>query len=103
MLATLYLTINKQITWISNFEVDVSEELFDETISSLGIEGQNTLAYLCPAGEERMAREFKEFPEQYKTNINFLKTRMTLLEVEWSFWKTSTIIKAPTPNKSQLG
>lgn len=55
------------------FDVDLSEELFDETISSLGIEGQNTPAYLCPAGVKRMAREFKKFPEQYKTNIDFLK------------------------------
>lgn len=55
------------------FDVDVSEELFDETISSLGIEGQNTPAYLCPAGLKRMAGEFKKFPEQYKTNLDFLK------------------------------
>ena len=55
------------------FDVDVSEELFDETISSLGIEGQNTPAYLCPAGLKRMAEEFTKFPEQYRTNINFLK------------------------------
>ena len=55
------------------FDVDVSEELFNETISSLGIEGQNTPAYLCPAGVKRMANEFKNFPEQYKTNLDFLK------------------------------
>lgn len=55
------------------FNVVVSEELFDETISSLGIEGLNTPAYLCPAGVRRMALEFKKFPEQYKTNIEFLK------------------------------
>ncbi len=55
------------------FNVVVSEELFDETISSLGIEGLNTPAYLCPAGVRRMAMEFKKFPEQYKTNIEFLK------------------------------
>ena len=55
------------------FDVDVSEELFDETISSLGIKGKNTPAYLCPAGVKRMAGEFKKFPEQYKTNIDFLK------------------------------
>ena len=55
------------------FDVDVSEVLFDETISSLGIEGKNTPAYLCPAGVKRMAEEFKKFPEQYKTNIDFLK------------------------------
>ena len=55
------------------FDIDVSEELFDETISSLGIEGQNTPAYLCPAGVKRMAVEFEKFPEQYKTNMDFLK------------------------------
>lgn len=55
------------------FEVDVSEELFDESISSLGIEGQNTPAYLCPAGLKRMAEEFTKFPEQYMINIDFLK------------------------------
>jgi hypothetical protein len=57
------------------FDVDVSDELFDETISSLGIEGQNTPAYLCSAGVERMAEEFKKFPEQYKTNLDFLKNQ----------------------------
>ena len=55
------------------FDADVSEELFDETISSLGIAGQNTPAYLCIAGVKRMTGEFKKFPEQYKTNIDFLK------------------------------
>lgn len=55
------------------FDVEVSEELFDEKISSLGVEGQNTPAYLCPAGVKRMVEEFKKFPEQYKTNIEFLK------------------------------
>lgn len=58
---------------ITLFDVDVPEELFDETISSLGIEGHNTPAYLCPAGVKRMAEEFRKFPEQYKTNIEFLK------------------------------
>lgn len=55
------------------FDVDASEELFDETIPSLGVNGQNTPAYLCPAGLNRMAEEFMKFPEQYKTNIDFLK------------------------------
>ncbi len=55
------------------FGVKVSEELFDERISSLGIKGLNTPAYLCPAGVKRMAEEFKKFPEQYKANIEFLK------------------------------
>jgi len=55
------------------FGVDVAEELFDDKISSLGIRGLNTPAYLCPAGLKRMAQEFKEFPEQYKTNLLFLQ------------------------------
>ena len=55
------------------FEVEVSEDLFDETVSSLGIKGRNTPAYLCPAGIKRMAEEFKKFPEQYETNIDSLK------------------------------
>ena len=62
---------NKAVKYL--FDIDVSEELFDDTISSLGIKGQNTPAYLCPAGVKRMAGEFKKFPEQYKTNIDFLK------------------------------
>ena len=57
------------------FGVDVSEDLFDETISSLGINGQHSPAFLCPAGLKRMASEFRRFPEQYKTNIDFLKTQ----------------------------
>lgn len=79
------------------FDVDVSEQLFDETISSLGIQGQNTPAYLCPAGLKRMAEEFKKFPDQYKTNIDFLKKQndpyrsgVEFLENEYN--------KTPEPN-----
>jgi hypothetical protein len=57
------------------FGIEVSEELFDENISSLGINGLNTPAYLCPAGVKRMAGEFKMFPEQYKINVEFLKNQ----------------------------
>ena len=57
------------------FAVDTSEELFDENIPSLGIKGQNTPAYLCPAGLRRMAFEFKRFPEQYQVNLSFLKSQ----------------------------
>jgi len=57
------------------FDVDVVEELFDDQISSLGIRGLNTPAYLCPAGLKRMAHEFKAFPEQYKTNLLFLQNQ----------------------------
>ena len=55
------------------FNIDVEEELFDETIPSLSCEGRNSPAYLCPAGAKRMAEEFRKFPEQYKTNVDFLK------------------------------
>ncbi len=57
------------------FGVEVSEPLFSESISSLGIGGQNTPAYLCPSGVCRMAEEFRKFPEQYKTNLDFLKSQ----------------------------
>lgn len=55
------------------FDVEVSEQLFDEKFPSLSTNGRNSPAYLCPAGVIRMAEEFKKFPEQYKINIEFLK------------------------------
>ncbi len=55
------------------FDVEVTEDLFDGTIASLGIKGRNTPAYLCPSGIKRMAEEFKRFPEQYQMNIDSLK------------------------------
>lgn len=56
------------------FNVDVLEELFDEKVPSLSINGRNTPAYLCHAGVKRMIEEFNKFPEQYKVNVDFLKT-----------------------------
>lgn len=55
------------------FGVKISENLFDGIVPSLGIKGRNTPAYLCPAGIQRMAEEFKKFPDQYLTNIDALK------------------------------
>ena len=55
------------------FDKEVSENLFDGKFSSLSTNGRNSPAYLCPAGVKRMAEEFKKFPEQYMTNIMFLK------------------------------
>lgn len=55
------------------FQIEVTEDLFDGTIPSLGIKGRNTPAYLCPAGIKRMAQEFKKFPEQYRTNMEALQ------------------------------
>lgn len=69
------------------FEVEIEQELFDESIPSLGSEYHNTPAFLCIAGVERMASEFRHFPEQYEVNIEALKrdpdfdlTRWDLLE-----------------------
>ncbi|OAV71106.1 hypothetical protein Barb6_01518 [Bacteroidales bacterium Barb6] len=55
------------------FGVKVNEQLFNESIPSLGIKGRNSPANLCPAGVKRMAEEFAKFPEQYKINVEFLK------------------------------
>lgn len=55
------------------FDVDVEDELFDESIPSLGINGQHSPAFLCPAGIRRMAEEFMNFPKQYEVNLEALK------------------------------
>lgn len=55
------------------FGIDVKQELFDETIPSLGLKGNNTPAYLCSEGIKRMAREFMRFPHQYEVNVEALK------------------------------
>lgn len=55
------------------FDVEIFEELFDESIPSLGIQGRNTPAYLCPSGIVRMAKEFKKFPSQYQINLECLR------------------------------
>lgn len=57
------------------FGISVEESLFDERIPSMGPKEEDTPAFLCNAGIKRMAREFKRFPEQYDTNINFLKSQ----------------------------
>jgi len=55
------------------FGITVKESLFDATIPSLGINGRQSPAYLCPAGIRRMAKEFLEYPEQYQVNLKALK------------------------------
>ena len=55
------------------FGVSVEEKLFDETIPALG-EDRASPACLCPMGIQRMAREFHEFPTQYKINIKHLES-----------------------------
>mgnify|MGYP004449087663 FL=1 len=67
------------------FDVDVKEQLFDESYPSLCSDSQCSPAYLCYKGIKRMAEEFKKFPEQYEININTLKTQDP---DNWTEWKT---------------
>lgn len=55
------------------FGRDVKEKMFNGIFPSIGVKGQNTPAYLCNEGLKRMAKDFKKFPDQYKTNLDFLK------------------------------
>lgn len=55
------------------FNVDITTPLFDPTVASMSIHWGNTPAFLCPAGIKRMAKEFKQFPEQYIVNSMALK------------------------------
>lgn len=50
----------------------IKEPMFDVRYASLGA-SMGSPAYLCPAGLERMAKEFTRFPEQYQVNIQALK------------------------------
>ena len=50
----------------------IKEPMFDVQYASLGA-SSGSPAYLCPAGLERMAKEFTRFPEQYQVNIQALK------------------------------
>lgn len=54
------------------FGKKVEEELFPESIPSMGPKGRNTPAYCCPAGIKRMADDFKRFPQQYEVNMKAL-------------------------------
>jgi len=57
------------------FGVEVERELFDGSYPSLSINISNTPAYLCYTGLKRMAKEFKTFPKQYRTNIEFFHSQ----------------------------
>lgn len=59
------------------FGVQVEVGLFDPTLPSfpkkeLVEDFMSTPTFLCPAGLERMAREFKRFPQQYEVNARAL-------------------------------
>ena len=56
------------------FGVKVEQTLFDNSIPSLSPDSKNTPAFLCKMGIKRMAYEYKKFPNQYKVNIDYLKT-----------------------------
>lgn len=53
-------------------DVEVTEPLFDPKYASLGA-SNGSPAWLCPVGLERMAKELKRFPQQYRVNIDALK------------------------------
>lgn len=60
------------------FGVNVTEKLFDERFPSL-VAGPGSPAYLCSAGLQRMAQDFKKFPTQYIANVNYLKKQNNLV------------------------
>ena len=71
------------------FGVKVEEPLFDETIPSMGVKGENTPAFCCPMGITRMAEELRLYPQQMKVNLEALRkednevlTGYTLLKKE---------------------
>ena len=73
------------------FNVNVEEQLFNPSIASMGIKGANP-ATVCYAGIQRMAEYFICHPEQYLTNLNYLKsfnddymTGASLLEKEYDW------------------
>ena len=56
------------------FGVKVYMDLFPVGVPSLNIEMKSTPAYLCIDGIKRMAEDFKEFPDDYEVNLNYLKS-----------------------------
>ena len=65
------------------FGIIVEEPLFPEGIPSLGPKSKNTPAFLCIKGIYRMANEYLRFPEQYRTNIEYLKKQEEQCLVEY--------------------
>ena len=57
------------------FGVEMDCEMFNENIPSLGKKGRNSPAYLCYEGLKRMASDFKKYPEQYRVNVEFMKSQ----------------------------
>lgn len=59
------------------FNRNISIKLFPDTVPSLTIHSKATPAFLCPLGIIRMAKEFKNFPNQYTINMDYLKHQPT--------------------------
>lgn len=78
------------------FGVDVSEDLFDSNIASLGLKWENTPAFLTNEGIKRMALVYRQFPQQYEINKQALEqidddfvSGLSLLEFEMAKLNTS--------------
>ena len=70
------------------FGVDMQEEMFPEGVGSMGPNGDyakegNTPAFIPRQGIIRMARDFKDYPEQYEANMNDMKKYPNQEYVEW--------------------
>jgi hypothetical protein len=55
------------------FGREVSEDLFNPNIGTMGAHGRNSPAYCCYEGLKRMVAEFKKYPQQYEVNLKLLK------------------------------
>lgn len=55
------------------FDVEVSEPLFPEGVSSMAVSGRNTPAFICHEGVRRMARELLMYPSQLEVNLTALR------------------------------
>lgn len=56
------------------FGIKVVQQLFPKDIASMSVIEKNSPGFLCPLGIERMANEFKQFPEDYEINVKFLES-----------------------------
>jgi len=54
------------------FGINVKEPLFDPTIPSMGIKGENTPAFMCPYGLKKMAEDMLRVPSQMIVNLEAL-------------------------------
>lgn len=67
-----FIQLTSEVVFIL-FGKKIEDDLFPETVPSMGPKGRNTPAYCCPTGIKRMAEDFKRFPQQYEVNMKALK------------------------------